>query len=171
SDLAVVDIDFGEESPRIDNVRIIKQITDDMAIEIEMDFVYAANAFFSMDVQIFRGKCYKSIVTLTHIKGKLRIRLPSHKSPYKIDLTFKNNEDEKVCKFKVDVDSEKSSLVEESINRILSKIFKKLFQEKLVYPNVFSFNLPVLSKNLQKKTKEDLKDILKPEFNAVALEE
>ncbi|KAJ3381713.1 hypothetical protein HDU92_005194 [Lobulomyces angularis] len=138
SKLTVTDLDFGDESPKFEKISIVKQLTEDLVTELEIAFNFCGNAFLLMDVKTMAGT-FKSKISLNHIKGKLRVRFPSISSASKMDVTFLDNDD--ICSFEIDLDTSSSGLIENSINKALSKIFKKLFKDTIVYPNVFTTSI------------------------------
>ncbi|KAJ3201052.1 hypothetical protein HK099_002398, partial [Clydaea vesicula] len=109
----VKDIDFGKSAPRLNN-------------ETEMEVEWDGDLNFSLDLQMLGGKTYPSLVVLTYFKSKMRLRLPSKISPYKIDVVFDKFEGEDFANFKIDIDKNSEGMIEESLNKVVSKMLIKI---------------------------------------------
>ncbi|KAJ3223724.1 hypothetical protein HK099_000744 [Clydaea vesicula] len=144
SKLDVTDIEFGNSAPRIESVRIIKcGPQKDLAVETEMEIVWDGNATISLDLQIFGGTVYPSLVRLTHLRSKVNLRVPSKMSAYKVDVIFGRFEGEDLAEFTIDINKKGDNIIEENLSKVLSKLLQKTAHDFTT--GVFTFDIPVIS--------------------------
>ena len=137
-------MDLGNHAPRALGLRLLKGITPDLAVQVEIDTVYQGSASISIEVTIRGGIRIPARIYLNALAGKLRVRWPCTEWPDMIGITFVEDPG---ATFTIDapLSSKTSEAIRNMVNRLLESIARKLFKEMWVMPSWRSFFMPMMN--------------------------
>ena len=141
--LQILDLDLGDNAPKLMGLRLVKGSTEDLAVLSEMDLKYEGGASIAIEATITSGIKFQARIYLNSFAGKLRIRWPSVQWADMIGIAFV--EDPGVT-FTVDapLTSKTSESVRSVINKLLASIARKVFLEMWVLPSWRTFFMPLM---------------------------
>ena len=143
----IIDLDLGDNAPKIMGARIIKSITADLAIQMEFDILYEGGASIAVEAIVTGGIKFPARIYLNDFAGQLRVRLPSLDSSEKIGIAFVKDPG---VRFTIDapLSVNASETARGMVNRILESIARKVFLDLWVLPSWRTFYLPMMNPSL-----------------------
>ncbi|KAI8621916.1 hypothetical protein BC830DRAFT_45973 [Chytriomyces sp. MP71] len=144
-------IDLGDHVPKLHGVRLLKGITDDLSVALEVDLTYQGGASVGIDTTLTAGVNIPVRVFISSLSGKLRIRCPAIGYPDMYSIAFL--EDPGVT-FKVDsqITVRESELLKGMVNSVLAEIIRRVFLEMWVLPSWRTFFLPLMIPSLEEES-------------------
>ena len=140
----LIDLDLGDNAPKVMGARIIKSITTDLAIQMEFDIVYQGGSSIAIEAIISGSIKFPARIYLNEFAGQLRFRMPSLDSQDKIGVAFVKDPG---VRFTIDapLSVKTSETVRGMVNRILESIARKVFLDLWVLPSWRTFYLPMMN--------------------------
>ncbi|KAJ3068099.1 PDZ domain-containing protein 8, partial [Podochytrium sp. JEL0797] len=138
------DIRLGDNVPKITSVKLLKGLTDDLAVALELDITYAGGASVGIEPTLTRGQPIPLRVSINSLRGKIRVRVPA--IGYSDMLSASFLEDPGVS-FRVDaptVTVADNDLVRGMVSTVLSEIVRRMFLEMWVLPAFRTVFLPLM---------------------------
>ncbi|TPX75057.1 hypothetical protein CcCBS67573_g03680 [Chytriomyces confervae] len=137
------DIRLGDNVPKLHAVRLLKGITDDLAVALEVDLTYQGGASVGIETTLTAGVNIPVRVSVSSLSGKLRVRCPAIGYPDMYSIAFV--EDPGVS-FKVDsqITVRENELLKGMVNSVLAEIIRRVFLEMWVLPGWRTFFLPLM---------------------------
>ncbi|KAJ3241695.1 PDZ domain-containing protein 8 [Chytriomyces hyalinus] len=137
------DIRLGDNVPKLHAVRLLKGITDDLAVALEVDLTYQGGASVGIETTLTAGVNIPVRVSISSLSGKLRVRCPAIGYPDMYSIAFV--EDPGVS-FKVDsqITVRENELLKGMVNSVLAEIIRRVFLEMWVLPGWRTFFLPLM---------------------------
>ncbi|KAJ1555884.1 hypothetical protein HK405_011281 [Cladochytrium tenue] len=113
-------------APKIHGVRLMKGVTDDLAVILEVDVTYAGGGSVAIETTLTAGLSIPVRVYLSSLAGKLRVRCPSIGWPDMLAIAFVEDPG---AYFTVDspitvLDNE---MVRGMVNKIIAGVMRKVF--------------------------------------------
>ncbi|RKO95725.1 hypothetical protein CAUPRSCDRAFT_12578, partial [Caulochytrium protostelioides] len=146
--LRITDISLGEHAPMLHGVRLVKGVTDDLAVTAEFDTTYMGGASVAIECTLTGNIRIPVRVFLGGLSGKLRVRMPSRQWGDMVAVTFA--EDPKLT-FTVDstITVRENEIMRGMVNQLLGKITRRMFVEMWVLPAWRTFFLPSMTPSFE----------------------
>ncbi|ORY49006.1 hypothetical protein BCR33DRAFT_714086 [Rhizoclosmatium globosum] len=138
------DLRLGHNFPKVLGVRMLKGLTDDLAVALEVDVSYDGGASVAIEPTLTRGLAVPLRVSINALKGKLRVRVPAIGYSDMFSVSFL--EDPGVS-FKVEAPTitvADNDMVRGMVSSVLSEIVRRVFLEMWVFPGWRTFFLPLM---------------------------
>ncbi|KAI8804495.1 hypothetical protein BJ742DRAFT_452722 [Cladochytrium replicatum] len=125
------------------DVRVLKTITEDLAVMLEGDLTYMGGGSVTLEVTLTSGIMIPARVYLEKLSGKVRIRVPAVVAPDMMGLAF---EEDPGANLRVDtpITVRDNEFVRDLVNKVLGKLVRKVFLEQWVLPAWRVFFLPMM---------------------------
>ncbi|KAI9202168.1 uncharacterized protein BJ171DRAFT_601097 [Polychytrium aggregatum] len=146
----ICELSLGDHAPDVSGVRLIKGVSEDHAVTIELDMKYTGGASIGIQATLVGGITIPVRVTLSSLEGKLRLRCPSEKWSDMLAITFAEDPG---AAFTVDspITLGESEMLRDMVNRVLGKIVRKMFLELWVLPSWRIFFMPLMAPSLEEE--------------------
>ncbi|KAJ3412993.1 hypothetical protein HDV05_008644 [Chytridiales sp. JEL 0842] len=144
SHVRVLDISLGEYAPKILGVRLLKGVTEDIAVSLELDVSYEGGGSLAIEATLTGGLSIPVRVHLSGFAGKLRVRCPSIGWADMLAIAFVEDPG---INFIVDspLTVGDNEMVRGVVNRMLAGIIRRIFMDMWVLPSWRHFFLPLMS--------------------------
>ncbi|KAJ3134642.1 PDZ domain-containing protein 8 [Geranomyces variabilis] len=148
SNVEIVDIEIGDCAPKIQAVRLIKAVTDDLAVSAELDITYDGGGSIAIQATVVGGLKLPVRVHVSGFSGKLRVRCPSIQWADMIGVAFV---DDPGATFRVDspLTVRDNEMLRGMVNKLLSSVVRKVFLELWVLPSWRTFFMPLMEPKLE----------------------
>ncbi|KAJ3169046.1 PDZ domain-containing protein 8 [Geranomyces variabilis] len=148
SNVEIVDIEIGDCAPKIQAVRLIKAVTDDLAVSAELDITYDGGGSIAIQTTVVGGLKLPVRVHVSGFSGKLRVRCPSIQWADMIGVAFV---DDPGATFRVDspLTVRDNEMLRGMVNKLLSSVVRKVFLELWVLPSWRTFFMPLMEPKLE----------------------
>jgi hypothetical protein len=148
SDLRIVDLDLGEFPPQLKGIRLLKGITNDLAIMSEIDIEYRGGASITVELTLANGSVIPAKVSMNQLSGTIQIRLPSERWADMYGFHFV--EDPGIT-FVVDtpITLRDNETVRSMINKVLSNLLRRTFLDLWVAPSWRTTFIPLMEPGLE----------------------
>ncbi|KAJ3102419.1 hypothetical protein HDU97_000562 [Phlyctochytrium planicorne] len=122
---------------------MIKGLTEDLSVTLEMDVTYMGGGSIAIEVTLTRGLSTTVRVYMSSLIGKLRIRVPSPEWPDMLSVAFVEDPG---LSFIVDapITVRENEMVRGVVNKLLAGIMRKVFLETWVLPSYRNYFLPLM---------------------------
>ncbi|KAJ3270971.1 hypothetical protein HDV01_007301 [Terramyces sp. JEL0728] len=148
SHIKITDVLLGEEPPYFEGIRLLKGISNDLAVMSDLDLVYRGGASIVIQATLSNGLTIPVQVFMNEFKGTIRSRLPSEKWEDMIGFAFVRDPG---VTFKVNstITVRESEILRNMVNKVLSTIVRKVFLETWVLPTWRTNFVPLLEPTLE----------------------
>ncbi|KAJ3280587.1 hypothetical protein HK104_000570, partial [Borealophlyctis nickersoniae] len=148
SHIEITDLSLGEHSPRIHGARLLKGLTEDLAVVVELDLTYNGGGSVAIETTLAGGVKLPVRVYISALAGRLRVRCPSTKWGDMIGVAFVEDPG---ATFRVDspITVRDNELVRSMVNKLLSSVVRKVFVELWVLPSWRTFFMPLMIPKLE----------------------
>ncbi|KAJ3012009.1 UNVERIFIED_CONTAM: PDZ domain-containing protein 8 [Siphonaria sp. JEL0065] len=138
------DLSLGDNVPKVLAVRMLKGLTDDLAVAMEVDVAYEGGASVGIEPTLTRGQPIPVRVSINSLRGKLRVRVPAIGYSDMFSVSFL--EDPGVS-FKVEAPTitvGDNDIVRGMVSSVISEIIRRVFLDMWVLPAWRTFFLPLM---------------------------
>ncbi|TPX59721.1 hypothetical protein PhCBS80983_g02273 [Powellomyces hirtus] len=148
SHVEIVDIAIGDCAPKIQSVRLMKAVTEDLAVSAEVDVTYDGGGSIAIQTTLVGGLKLPVRVHISGFAGKLRLRCPSIQWADMIGVAFV---DDPGTTFRVDsaLTVRDNELLRGMVNKLLASVVRKVFLELWVLPSWRTFFMPLMEPKLE----------------------
>ncbi|KAJ3017423.1 PDZ domain-containing protein 8 [Thoreauomyces humboldtii] len=148
SHVEIVDISLGDHAPKILGVRLLKGMSEDLAVSMELDMSYNGGGSIAIQTTLVGGLKLPVRVHVSGLAGKLRLRCPSIQWPDMLGLAFV---DDPGTTFRVDspLTVGDNELLRGMVNKLLSSVVRKVFLELWVLPSWRTFFMPLMEPKIE----------------------
>ncbi|KAJ3215744.1 hypothetical protein HDU67_010382 [Dinochytrium kinnereticum] len=124
SHVKICDLSMGDHPPKIQGLRLIKGLAEDLAVTLEMDLTYTGGGSVAIEATLTRGLSMTARVYLSGFAGKLRIRIPDVNWSDMLSVAFVEDPG---LTFMVDapITMRENEIVRGMINRVLAGMMRK----------------------------------------------
>ncbi|KAJ3321898.1 hypothetical protein HDV06_003764 [Boothiomyces sp. JEL0866] len=155
SHIKITDVLLGEEPPYFEGIRLLKGVSNDVAVMSDLDLVYRGGASIVIQATLSNGLTIPVQVYMNEFKGTIRSRLPSEKWEDMIGfsfvrdpgVTFKGRRRLKLVNSTITVRD--NEILRNMVNKVLSTIVRKVFLETWVLPSWRTNFVPLLEPTLE----------------------
>ncbi|KAJ3219422.1 PDZ domain-containing protein 8 [Dinochytrium kinnereticum] len=88
SHVNIMDLSLGDHAPKIHGIRLMKGVTDDLAVLLEVDVTYLGGGSIAIETTLTAGLSIPVRVYISGFSGKLRVRIPSVYWPDMLAVAF-----------------------------------------------------------------------------------
>ncbi|KAI8851060.1 hypothetical protein BC829DRAFT_431510 [Chytridium lagenaria] len=88
SHVKICDLSLGDNPPKIQSIRLIKGVTEDLNVTLELDLTYNGGSSIAIETTLTRGMTMAARVYMSAFAGKIRIRTPSVDWPDMLSVAF-----------------------------------------------------------------------------------
>ncbi|TPX48143.1 hypothetical protein SeLEV6574_g02194 [Synchytrium endobioticum] len=143
SQIVMTDINLGDNPPKIHGIRLIKHVSEDLAVMAEFDMTYPGGASVGIDCLLAAGFKVPVRVHVSGFAGKLRARMPSIKYRDSVGVSFV--EDPGVT-FTVDSPLTVGGIegIRSMVNGLLARLIRNQFLEYWIIPAWHNVYLPMM---------------------------
>ncbi|KAJ3093272.1 hypothetical protein HK100_006717, partial [Physocladia obscura] len=151
SHVTLHDISLGENVPKIHSVRMLKGITDDLAVCLEIELSYEGGASVGIEPTLTSGYQIPVRATINALKGKVRVRVPAIGYQDMFSVSFLENPG---VSFRIDAPTitvRNNNTLRSVISTVLSEIVRRVFLDMWVLPAWRTLFLPLMLPSLDEE--------------------
>ncbi|KAJ3127297.1 hypothetical protein HK100_009832, partial [Physocladia obscura] len=151
SHVTLHDISLGENVPKIHGVRMLKGITDDLAVCLEIELSYEGGASVGIEPTLTSGYQIPVRATINALKGKVRVRVPAIGYQDMFSVSFLENPG---VSFRINAPTitvRNNTTLRSVISTVLSEIVRRVFLETWVLPAWRTLFLPLMLPSLDEE--------------------